>query len=90
MQNYISLIFWFPWTLGMSNNGNTFFSDLRNPISLHKRKKQTKNTRQIAKPHKFAELSSQNTIIASEDFVLNFLSYLAHFASCLQCCRYIR
>ena len=51
---------------------------------------QAKNTRQIAKSFDLPEINSLSPINASENFLLSFLSYQAHTASCHQFCRYIR
>ena len=51
---------------------------------------QTKNTRQISRTLGIPEINNLSQIIASEIFLLSFLSDQANFASWHQCFRYIR
>ena len=57
-------------------------------LSISK-KNQAKITPQIAKLYDLPRKNSLSSIIASEIFLLRFLSYQADYASCHQCCRYI-
>ena len=68
---------------------------LKNEIFLYRlkkssfsisKKKQTKNTQQIAKSHELPGINSLSPVIAPERLLLSFLSCQAHFASCHQCC----
>ena len=53
-------------------------------------KKQTKNTRQIAKSPEFLGTKTLSPIIGLENFLLSFLSDWCYFASWHQCGCYIR
>ena len=49
-----------------------FFSNIRNSITLHQRKKKTKNTRQISKSSEFPGISSPSPIICLGIFIRAF------------------
>ena len=76
------------WTLGISKKRNVFFSDLKNPISLHQIKKANKKHTANSKSTWASRNKQPISNYCLRKKILSFLSYEVHFASCHQagCC----